>query len=73
MVVIGEITTEKPFEMALVVDNKVIQTFPADTTADAFDIGILPRAPRCDGAFLHSQTSHALWKATSINGIAVTQ
>jgi len=29
LVVIGEITTEKSFEMALIKDNSVIQTLPA--------------------------------------------
>ncbi len=71
--VIGEITTKKPFEMTLVKDNNVIQTLPADAPNDAFDIGILPRAPRCDGTFLHSQTAHAFSKAISIDSIAITQ
>ena len=34
--------------MALVKDNSVIQTLPADAINDAFDIGILTRAPRSD-------------------------
>ncbi len=46
MVVIGEITTEKPFEMALVKDNSMIQTLPANAANDPLGIGILPRAPR---------------------------
>jgi hypothetical protein len=35
--------------MALTEDDHVIQTLSADATNDAFDIGILPRAPRCAG------------------------
>ncbi len=73
MVVIGEISMEKPFKMALVQDNGVIQTLPADATNDAFDIGILPRAPRCDGTFFHSQTAQAFSKVISIDSIAITQ
>ena len=72
-VVISEIATEDPFEMALVDDNHVIQTLPADATNDAFDIGILPRAPRCAGTVFHSQTAQAFSKAISVNGIAITQ
>ncbi len=59
--------------MALVKDNSVIQTLLADATNDAFDIGILPRAPRCDGTFFHSQTAHAFSKLVSIDCIAITQ
>ena len=59
MVVKRKITTKTPFEMALVKDNSVIQTRPANATDDAFDIGILPRAPRCAGTIFHSQTAHA--------------
>ena len=59
--------------MALVEDNHVIQTLPADATNDAFDIGILPRAPRCAGTVFHSQTAQAFSKAISVNGIAITQ
>ena len=69
--VIGEITTEKPFEMAFAQGDGVIQTLPADATNDAFDIGILPRAPRCDGAVFHSQTVHAFSKAISKDSIAI--
>ena len=71
--VISEITTENPFEMALVEDNHVIQTLSADATNDAFDIGILPRAPRCAGTVFHSQSVHAFSKAISVNRIAITQ
>jgi hypothetical protein len=53
-VVIGEITMENPLEMGFVEDNDMIQTLPEDTTDDALDIGILPRAPRCDRTFSHS-------------------
>ena len=60
MVVIGEITAEKPFEMALIKDNSVIQTLPADTANEAFDIGILPRASRRAGTFGHSQTARVV-------------
>ena len=73
MVVIRKITTEKPFEMALVKDNSVIQTLPADATDDVFDIGILPRAPRCAGTVFHSQTAHAFSKVITVNSIAITQ
>ena len=73
LVVIGEITTEKPSEMALVKDNSVIQALPADATNHAFDIGVLPRAPRRAGAVFHSQTAHASSEAISINNIAITQ
>jgi hypothetical protein len=59
--------------MALVEDNHVIQTLSADATNDAFDIGILPRAPRCAGTVFHSQTAHAFSKAISVNSIAITQ
>ncbi len=71
--VIRKITTEKPFEMALVKDNSVIQAFPANATNDALGIGILPRAPRCAGTVFHSQTAHASSKAISVNSIAITQ
>jgi len=70
---IREITTEDPFEMALVEDNHVIQALSADATNDAFDIGILPRAPRCAGTVIHSQTAQAFSKANSVNSIAITQ
>ena len=60
-VVISEIATENPFEMALVEDNHVIQTLSADATNDAFDIGILPRAPRCAGTVFQSQTAQAFF------------
>ncbi len=56
MVVIGEIITEKPFEMAFVEDDDVTQTLPANAADDALGIGILPRAARCGRAFLHPQT-----------------
>jgi hypothetical protein len=59
--------------MALVKDNQVIQTLSADATNDAFDIGILPRAPWCAGTVFHSQTAHAFSKAISVNSIAITQ
>ncbi len=71
--VIGEITTEKPFEMALVKDNHVIQTLPVNATNDAFDIGFLPRAPRCGGAFFYTQTAYAFSKLVSIDCIAIAQ
>ena len=71
--VIGEITAENPFEMALVEDNHVIQTLPANATNDTFDMGILPRAPRCGGTFFHSQTVHASSKVISVDSIAITQ
>ena len=45
----------------------------ADATNDAFDIGILPRAPRCAGTVFHSQSVHAFSKAISVNRIAITQ
>ncbi len=70
--VIGEITAEKPFEMALVEDDSVIRTPPADAANDALCIGILPRAPRCDGTFFHTQTAHALSKVISIDSIAIS-
>ncbi len=73
MMVICEITTEKPFEVALIKDDSVIQTFPADATDDAFDIGVLPRAPRCDGTFFHSQTARTFSKVISIDSIAIAQ
>ena len=73
MVVIGKITTEKPFEMALVKDNSVIQTLPADAANDPFDKGILPRAPGCGGTIFHSQTAYAFSKSISVNSIAITQ
>ena len=59
--------------MALVEDNEVIQTFPADSPNDALDIGVLTRAPRCDGTFFHSQTANPFSKVISVDGIAVTQ
>ena len=73
MVVIGEIVTEKPFEMAFVEDDDVIQTFSANAANDALGIGILPRAPRCGRAFLHPQTAHAFSKLASIDGITIAQ
>ncbi len=73
LVVIGEIITEKPFEMAFVEDNDVIQTLPANAANDALGIGILPRAPRCGRAFLHPQTAHAFSKLASIDGITIAQ
>ena len=73
MVVIGEITTEKLFEMAFVKNDSVIQTLPADAANDAFDIGVPPRAPRCDGTVFHSQTAHAFSKAISVDSITITQ
>ncbi len=71
--IIGEITTEKPFEMALIKDNSVIQTLPADATNDTFYIGVLPRAPRCDGTFFHSETARTFSKVISIDSIAIAQ
>ncbi len=66
LVVIGEIITEKPFEMAFVEDDDVIQTLPAHVTNDALGIGILPRTPRRGRAFLHPQTAHAFSKLASV-------
>ncbi len=59
--------------MALVEDDDVIRTLPADAANDALGIGILPRPPRCDRTFLHPQTAHALSKVISIDSIAITQ
>jgi hypothetical protein len=38
LVVIGEIVTEKPFEMAFVEDDDVIQTLSANTANDALGL-----------------------------------
>ncbi len=73
MVVIGEIITEKPFEMAFVEDNSVIQTLPANAANDALGIGILPRSPRCDRTFLYLPTARAFSKLASIDSIAIAQ
>ena len=73
MVVIGEIITEKPFEMAFVEDDGVIQTLSANAANDALGIGILPRAPRCDRAFLHPQPAHAFSKLASIDSVTIMQ
>ena len=73
LVVIGEIITEKPFEMAFVEDDDVIQTLPANAANDALGMGILPRAPRCSRAFLHPQTAHAFLKLASIDSITIAQ
>ncbi len=71
--VIGEIITEKPFEMAFVEEDDVIQTLPANATNDALGIGILPRAPRCGRTFLHPQTAYTFSKLASIDGITIAQ
>ncbi len=73
LVVIGEIITEKPFEMAFVEDDDVIQTLPENAADDALGIGILPRAPRRGRAFLHPQTAHAFSKLASIDSITIAQ
>ncbi len=71
--VIGEIATQKSLEMALVEDNSVIQTLPANAADDALDKWILPRAPRCNGTFVHSQIANALTIMFSINSISIAQ
>ncbi len=71
--VVGEIAAQKSLEMAFTKDNSVIQTLPADATNDALGIGILPRAPRCDGTFVHFQIANALTKMFSINSISIAQ
>jgi hypothetical protein len=70
--IIDEITVESPLEMALVEDNDVIQALSTNATNDALDIGVLPRAPRCDGTFFHSQTANPISKVISVDGIAIT-
>ncbi len=54
LVVIGEVTTEDSFEVALVENNDVIQTLSSNAADNALDKRVLPRAPRCDGTFFHS-------------------
>ena len=73
LVVIGEVASENSCEMALVENNDVIQTLSSNAADNALDIRVLPRAPRCDGTFFHSQTTHAFSKVVSIDGIAITQ
>ena len=59
--------------MAFVEDDDVIQTLSANAANDALGIGIPPRAPRCDRAFLHPQTAYAFSKLASIDGITIAQ
>ena len=40
--VIGEIGSEEPFEMGVVVDDDVIDALAADGADQAFDVGVLP-------------------------------
>ncbi len=42
--IIGEIITVEPFDMAFVEDDDVIQTLPANAANDTLGIGVLPRA-----------------------------
>ena len=72
MVVIGEIATQKSLEMKLVENNMVIQTLPSNVANDTRNIGILPRAPRCDGTVLQSQISDPFSEVRTKNGIAIT-
>ncbi|MFT4583016.1 MAG: hypothetical protein ACI8XZ_002773, partial [Gammaproteobacteria bacterium] len=44
-VVIIEIASRDPFQMALVQYDNVIQTFSADASDHSFHVSVLPRAP----------------------------
>ena len=41
-VVIGEVGAQEPFEMAVIVNNNVIETLPPNRANQALDIGFLP-------------------------------
>ena len=73
LVVIGKITAEDLHEMMLVENNDVIQTLSSNATDDAFNIGVLPGTPRCDGTLFHSQTANPLSKVLFIDGIAIAK
>jgi len=76
--IIGEIIAERPFEMACVEDDDVIQTLPANAADDVLGIGTPPRAPRCGRAFphpqyIHPQTAHAFAKFASIDSLTIAR
>jgi len=70
MVVI-KVIAKNSFQVSLIQDDDVIQTFSADRSDNAFDIGVLPWRARCRNNFLDSQCSNPPFHLLAINRIAI--
>jgi hypothetical protein len=62
VMIILEITSQKPPQILLVQDNHVVQAFTANTPDQPLDVRILPRTPRGNHNFLDPQVVHPVPK-----------
>ena len=59
--------------MALVQDDDVVQTFPADGSDNPLDISILPRRSWRDQHLSYAHTGNAASKALAINAVSIAK
>jgi hypothetical protein len=73
VMIILEISSQKPPQMALVQDNHVVQAFAADTPDQPLDVRILPRTPWGDHDLLDPHMLYPLPKGSAIDAVPIAQ
>lgn len=72
-VVVDEVGTKEPLEMAAIVNDNVIEAFSADRSDQALYVGILPRRAWGGEHFLHSEGCNPATESRSIDAVSVPQ
>src|SRR6516162_6407059 len=73
VVIVSKIARQHAAQMALVEDDDVIQTFPADRTDQTLRIRVLPRRSRRGDDFRDPHRSNAMAECRTIGFVAVPQ
>src|SRR5262245_28948496 len=71
--VVREVGSQEPPEMALVQDNHVIQALTTDAPDEPLDIGVLPRTSWGDEHFFNPHIPHPLPKRSAVNAVPIVQ
>ena len=69
--VVGEVGAQEPFEMAVVIDDHVIEALAADRADQSFYVWILPRRARSDEHFFNSEATYTAAKLGAKDFVAV--
>src|SRR5919202_6874780 len=73
VMIILEISSQEPPQMARVQDDHVVQAVAADTSDESFDVGVLPRSPGSNQYFFNAHMPHPLPKRGAVDTISVSQ
>jgi len=64
--------TENAAQVPLVKDNDGVQALSTKGPDNPFDVGILPRTPRCGDHFFDIETAHTPTKPRAVDAVAIT-